>query len=171
MIDGWHCCSVAQLCPTHVTPWTAACQASLSFTISRSLFKLTSIASVMPSTMSCSVIPSSSCHQSFPTSESFLMSQFFASRGQNIGASASVLPMNIQDWFPLGLTDLISCSSRNSQDFLQHHSSETSFCYDSPYLWCNKRTNSHDLILHSNEIRLMASYKRENNVCLVPYFV
>ena len=65
-------------------------------------------------TISSSVIPFSSCLQSFPTSESFPVSQFFTSRGQNIGASASasVLPMNIQDWFPLGLTGLISFQSK-----------------------------------------------------------
>jgi len=61
-------------------------------------------------TISLSVIPFSSCLQSFPTSGSFQMSQFFASGGQIIGASASasVLPMNIQDWFPLGWTGWIS---------------------------------------------------------------
>ena len=61
-------------------------------------------------TISSSVIPFSSCLQSFPASGSFPMSQFFTSGGQNIGASAlvSVLPMNIQDWFPLGLTGWIS---------------------------------------------------------------
>ena len=55
-------------------------------------------------TISSSVIPFSSCFQSFPASESFPMSQFFPSGGQSTGvsASASVLPMNIQDWFPLG---------------------------------------------------------------------
>ena len=55
-----------------------------------------------------------SCPQSFPASGSFPMSQFFTSGGQSIGAStsASVLPMNIQDWFPLGLTDLISLQSK-----------------------------------------------------------
>ena len=60
--------------------------------------------------ISSSVIPFSSCLQSFPASGSFQMSHFFASGGQNIGvsASASVLPMNIQDWFPLGLTGWIS---------------------------------------------------------------
>ena len=58
--------------------------------------------------ISSSVIPFSSCLQSFPASGSFPMSQLFASSGQNIGASAStsVLPVNIQDWFPLGLTGL-----------------------------------------------------------------
>ena len=60
-------------------------------------------------TTSSSVIPFSSCPQSFPALGSFPMSQFFASGGQSIGvsASASVLPMNIQDWFPLGWTGWI----------------------------------------------------------------
>ena len=60
--------------------------------------------------ISSSVVPFSSCLQSFPASGSFQMSQFFTSGGQRIGvsASASVLPMNIQDWFPLGWTGWIS---------------------------------------------------------------
>ena len=62
-------------------------------------------------TISSSVVPFFSCLQSSPASGSFPVSQFFASDGQSIGASASVLPMNIQDWFPLGLTDLISLQS------------------------------------------------------------
>ena len=63
---------------------------------------------------SSSVIPFSSCLQSFPASGSFPVSQFFASSGQSIGvsASASVLPMNIQDWFPLGWTGWISLQSK-----------------------------------------------------------
>ena len=65
-------------------------------------------------TISSSVVPFSSCLQSFPASGSFLRSQVFASGGQSIGtsASASVLPMNIQDWFPLGWTGLISLQSK-----------------------------------------------------------
>ena len=65
-------------------------------------------------TISSSVVPFSSHLQSFPESVSFPMSQFFASGGQNIGvsASASVLPMNIRDWFPLGLTGWISLQSK-----------------------------------------------------------
>ena len=65
-------------------------------------------------TISYSVVPFSSCPQSFPASESFQMSQFFTSGGQSIGvsASASVLPMNIQDWFPLGWTRWISLQSK-----------------------------------------------------------
>ena len=79
-------------------PWTTARQASLSITNSWSLPKPMSIESVMPPTISASVIPFSSCLQSFPASGSFQMSQLFASGGQSIGvsASASVLPMNIQ---------------------------------------------------------------------------
>ena len=65
-------------------------------------------------TTSSSVFPFSPCLQSFPASGSFPMSQLFASGGQSIGASASasVLPMNIQDWFPLGLTGLLSLQSK-----------------------------------------------------------
>ena len=65
-------------------------------------------------TISSSVVPFSSCLQSFPASESFPMNQFFSSGGQTIGvsASASVLPMNIQDWIPLGLTGGISLLSK-----------------------------------------------------------
>ena len=94
-----------------VTPWTAACQASPSITNSWSLLKLMSIDSVIPS-ISSSVVPF--CLQSFPASGSFPMSQFFASGGQSIGvsASASVLPMNIHDWFPLGWTGWISLQSK-----------------------------------------------------------
>ena len=63
------------------------------------------------STIYSSVVPLS-CLQSFPVSGSFLMSCLFESSGQSIGASASVIPMNIQGWFPLGLTDLISWLSK-----------------------------------------------------------
>ena len=65
-------------------------------------------------TISSSVVPFSSCLQSFPASGSSLMSRLFASGGQNIGASASVsvLPMNILEWFPLGWTGLISLQSK-----------------------------------------------------------
>ena len=64
--------------------------------------------------ISSSVVPFSSCPQSFPASGSFPMRQFFTSGGQRIGASvsASVLPMNIQNWFPLGWTGWISLLSK-----------------------------------------------------------
>ena len=96
--------------PLFATPWTAARQASLSITNSWSLLKLMSIKSVMPSNHLILYCPFSSCFQSFPASGSFTMSWFFTSGDQNIGvsASASVLPVNIQDWFPLGWTGCIS---------------------------------------------------------------
>ena len=97
-----------------VTPWTAACQASLSITNSRSLPKFISVESVVPSNHLILGVPFSFHLQSFPASGSFPMSQFFSSGGQSIGASASELvpPMNIQYWFPLGLTGLISLLSK-----------------------------------------------------------
>ena len=81
------------------TPWTAVYQACLSITNSRSLLKLTTIESVMPSNQLILCRPLSFHLQSFPASGSFHMSQFFPSGGQSIGvsASASVLPVNIQD--------------------------------------------------------------------------
>ena len=71
-------------------------------------------------TISSSVTPYSSCPQSFPASESFLMSQLFPSSGQSIGVSAStsVLPVNIQDWFPSGWTHQISLKSKGLSRFL-----------------------------------------------------
>ena len=78
-------------------------------------------------TISSSVVLFSSYLQSFPASGSFPMSQFFASDGQSIGAStsASVLPMNIQDWFPLGWSGWISLLSKGlSRVFSKHHSSK-----------------------------------------------
>ena len=94
------------------TPWTAACQASLSITSSGSLLKLVSIESVILSNHPILpfAAPFSSCPQSFPALGSFPVSQLFASSAHSTGASASasVLPMNIQDCFPLGLTGLIT---------------------------------------------------------------
>ena len=82
--------------------------------------------------ISSSVVPFSSYLQSFPASGSFLMSQFFASGGQSIGvsASASVLPVNIQDWFPLGWTDFLAVQG-TLKSLLQHHSSKPLI------LWCS----------------------------------
>ena len=86
------------------TPWSAAYQASLSITNSQSLLKLRSIESVMPSNHLILCCPLLFLPSIFPASGSFPMSQLFASGGQRIStsASASVLPMNIQDWFPSG---------------------------------------------------------------------
>ena len=96
------------------TPGTAARHASLSITNSRSILKLMSVELVMPSNHLILCCPFFSCLYSFPALRSFPMSQFLASGGQSIGgeASASILPMNIQDWFPLGWTGWISLQSK-----------------------------------------------------------
>ena len=96
-----------------VTLWTVARQASLSLNISQSLLKLMSIESVMLSNHLILCRPYS-CLQSYAASGSFPMSRLVTSGGQSVGVSASgsVLPMNIQCWFPLGLTALISLLSK-----------------------------------------------------------
>ena len=95
-------------------PWIAALQASLSITNSQSLLTLTSTESVMPSNHLTLCRPLILLPSVFPASGSFPTSQFLASGGQSIGASASVsvLPMNIQGWFPLGWTGWISLQSK-----------------------------------------------------------
>ena len=91
------------------TPWTAPRQASLSITNSWNILRLMCTESVMPSNHLILYLPFS-CLQSFPASGSFPMIWFFESGGQSTGVStsASVLPMNIQDWFPLGWRGWIS---------------------------------------------------------------
>ena len=120
MMYTWHaisvvwmnycCCfSVAKLYPTRCDPNGLQHARIPSFTISQSLFKVVSIESEMPSDHLLL------CHHFCPqpsASVSFPMSCFFISGGQSIGASASVSPMNIQGWLPLGLTSLISLLSR-----------------------------------------------------------
>ena len=90
------------------SPWTAASQASLSITNSQTLLNLMSIVLVMPSNHLTLCRPLLLYLQSFPPSGAFPMGWLFVSGGQNIRASAlaSLLPMNIQGWFPLGLTGL-----------------------------------------------------------------
>ena len=77
-----------------------------------------------------------SCPQSFPAPGPFLKSRLFASGGQTTGAlaSASVLPMNIQNWFPLGLIGLISLQPKGSQQSSQHHSSKASILQHSAFM-------------------------------------
>ena len=104
---------VAQLCPTLCDPVDYSMP---GFPVLHHLWELAQthfhwIKRCHP-TISSSVVPFSSCFQSFPASETFLMYQLFISDGQRTGASASVLPMNIQGWLPLVLTGLISLQSK-----------------------------------------------------------
>ena len=120
--------SVTQSCLLFETPWTAACQASLSITSSRSLLRFMSIESVMPPNhlMLCCPLLLLASSGSFP------MSWLFKSGGQSFGASASasVFPMNIQSWFPLGLTGLILLSKgyqRYKRDYITNANNERLF--------------------------------------------
>ena len=146
----WKCkepcywCSVAKSCQLFATPWTAAHQTLLSFTVSWSLFKFTCIESVMPSNhlnLSCPLLLFSifSSLRFFPTS------WLLESGGQSIGASVSVsvLPVNIQSWFPLGLTGLISLLSKG---FLRVFSDTTvwkhQFFSTQSSLWSNSHVHT-----------------------------
>ena len=134
------------------TPWTAAHQASLYFTISWSLLKCMSIKSVMPSNHP--LLSPSPPAFIFPSISSFSMSWFFSSSGQNIGASASasVLLVNIQYWYPLGLTGLVSLHSKGlsrvfSNTTVQKHQffgSQTFLCSSSHILHDYWRNHSFD---------------------------
>ena len=106
------CCSVAQVCPTlsylmdYSTPGIPVLHHLLELAQTHAHWLSDAIQPSSP--LSCLLLP-----QSFPASGSFLMSRLFTSGGQSIGASDSVLPMNIQDWFSFGLT---GCSPRGSQE-------------------------------------------------------
>ena len=143
--NNWHTLSfiVVQslsLVQLFLTPWTVAHQA-----ISWSFLKLMSIELVVPANYLIFCCPLSSCLQSFPASGSFLMSQLFESGGQSIRASAlaSVLPMNIQNWFPLGLTGLISLQSKGlSRVFSNTMVQKQSFFGTQPSLWSNSHIHT-----------------------------
>ena len=128
-----------------MTPWTAARQFPLSFTISHSLLKLTSIESVMASNnLLCR--PFSSCLQPFPASGSFPMSWLFTSGGQGIGASASalVLPMNIQGLFPLGMSGWISLLSKGLSRVFSSTTIQKHQFFAPHLLYCPILTSIHD---------------------------
>ena len=113
------------------TPWTAEIQASLSITNSQSLLKFMSIESVIPSNHLIFCCPLLLPPSIFPSIRVFSVSQFFLSGGHSTEVSASTsVPMNIQDWFPLGLTGWISLQSKGlSWEFKSINSSGLSFLY------------------------------------------
>ena len=145
-----NCCSVAQSCPTlrphglqHTrlpcpSPFPGVC--SNSCPLSRWHHPA----------ISSSVIPFSSCLQSFPASGSFPMSWLFISGGQSIWASASVLPMNIQGWFPIGLTGLISLQSKGfSRVFFSTTVQRHQFFHAQPFLLSNSHIHTWLWIFHN----------------------
>ena len=168
--------SVAQSCLTIATPWTAACQTSLSTTDSQNLLKLMSIAAMMPSDhlITCRrllLLPSI-----FSSMRVFSNGKFFASDGQSIGvsASASVLPMNTQDWSPLGWTGGISLQSKGlsrvfSNTIVQRHQFFGTYFLHSPThtsihnywknhrLWLDRSLKSH-YILFMKHLFILCTY-------------
>ena len=121
-----------------VTPWTAAYQASCPSLSPRVCSHSCPLSRWCHPTISSSVVPFSSCPQSFPASGSFPVSWLFASGGQSIGASASasVLPMDIQGWSPLGWTGWISLQSKGlSRVFFNTTAQKHQFISVQPSLW------------------------------------
>ena len=149
-------------------PWTAAHQASLSFTISGVCSNSCPLSQWCHPTISSCVSPFSSCLQSFPASGSFPMSQLFKSRGQSIGTStsASVCPMNIQDWFPLGWTGWISLQSKGlSRVFSNTTVQMYQFFGTQPSLW----SHVHTWLLGNRSSDYM-DFCRESHVCAFFFF-
>ena len=139
--------SVTQLCPSLCDPMDCS---SPGIPVHHQLLELTQTHvhrvcdAIQPSHP---VIPFSSCPQSFPASGSFPMSQLFTSDGQRSGASASAVvpPMNIQDWFPLGLTGLISLQSRGaSRVFSNTTVQKHQFFLSLSFLYSPTLTSIHD---------------------------
>ena len=93
-------------------------------------------------TISSSVVPYSSRLQSFLASGSFPISQLFTSGGQSIGASASVLPMNIQNWFPFGLTGLVSLLSKGLSRVFSSTTIQKHQVFAQPSLWSNSHSHT-----------------------------
>ena len=127
------------------TPWTAHARLPCPSPSLRACSNSCPLSQRYHPTVSSSVVPFSSCPQSFPASGSFPMSQFFASGSQSIGASASasVLLMNIWDWFPLGLTSLISLQSEGLSSVLSNTTVQThQFFSAQPSSWSNSHTHT-----------------------------
>ena len=160
LIDDFPSRSHVQL---FVTPWTTAHQASVSFTVSWNLLKIMPIETIMPTVNHFfSATPIPNCLQSYPAFVSFLMIWLFASGGQNIATSASVLPMSSQCWFPLGLTPLICLQFKGLKSLLQHHSSKTSINWLSSFFMvqishpCTTTGKNHTLIIWTFASKMMS---------------
>ena len=132
------------------TPWTAECQASLSITNSRSYPNPCPLSQWCYPTISSSAATFSFCLQSFLSSRSFPLSQFFTLGGQNIGTSAlaSVLSMNIQGWFLLKLTGLLSMQSKGlSRVFFSTTVRKHQFFGAQPSLWSNSHIRTFQILV------------------------
>ena len=144
------------------TPWITACEASPSFTISQSLLKLVTIELWCHPTILSSAALFSFGLQFFPAPWYFPRSWLFTSGGQRIGVSASVLPMNIQGWFPLGLTGLILQSKGLSKVFSSTTVQKHQFFSTQPSLGFN----SHLHMLPGASVRNSSHGKGHEEGCL-----
>ena len=118
-----------------VIPWTVACQASLSFSISPSLLKFMFTESMILANHLILSYPFLLLHSTFPSIKVFSMSQLFASGAQSMGASASVLLRNTQGWFPLGLTCVVSLQSEGLSRVFSSTIWKHQFSSTQPSLW------------------------------------
>ena len=129
-------CSVTQSCPTFRDPMDHSTPGfPVLHYLSEFAQTLRPLSQWWYPTISSSVIPFSFCLQSFTASGSFPMSHLFASGGWSIGASALVLPVNIQGWFHLGLTDLISLQPKGILRVFNTTDQKHQFFSAQPYLW------------------------------------
>ena len=130
------CCSVTKSHPTLCNPMDCSMLGLAALHYLLEFAQTYSLSQGCHPTISFSLAPFS-CLQSFPSSGSFTMSQHFASGGQSTGASASasVLPMNIQSWYPLGLNDLISLLSKGLSRIFSSTSLKASILWLSVFLW------------------------------------
>ena len=159
-------------------PWTEVCQASLSLIISLSLLKLMCFESMMPSNHLILCRPFIFGLQSFPASGSFPMRRLFESGGQRIGASASalVLPMNIQGWFPLGLTGFISLLSKglssvfSSTKFKGTNSSALSLLYGSTLISIHDYWKNHNFDWQTYVIKVMSLLFNTLSMLVIAFF-
>ena len=140
-----HFSSVIQSCLTLCDPMDCSMP---DFPVHHQLPEVSPLSRRCHPTISSSVVPFSYHPQSFPASGSFQMSQFFTSGGQSIGVSAStsVLPMNIQDWFPLGLTDWISLQSKGLSG-----------------VFSNTTVQKHQFFLYSPNLTTIHDYRKNHN--------
>ena len=132
------------------TPWTVVCQAPLLFTNSHGLLKFMSIELGMLFNHLILCCPLLLFLQSFPASGFFPMSRLYASDGQSTGVSLSVLPMNIQSWFPLRLTGLISLESKGlSRVFSNTTVQKHQFFSAQSSLWSNPHIHTCAILTYS----------------------
>ena len=148
LLIGYQFSSVAESCPTLCNPmdWLQHARLSCSSSTPGACSNPCPLSLWCHPTISSSVIPFSSCLQSFPASGSFPVSQFFKSGGQSIGvsASASVLPMNTKDWFPLGWTGWISLQSKELSRVFSNTTVQKHQFFSTHFLHSSTLTSIHD---------------------------